>query len=70
MKKPLIAIAGGIVKDFRIEFAGEDFTSINNNYPKAIAYAGGIPIILPLINDIDILLHYILYEKKKYFKHL
>ena len=55
MKKPLIAIAGGIVKDSRIEFAGEDFTRINNNYSKAIADAGGIPVILPLINDIDIL---------------
>ena len=56
MKKPLIAIAGGIVKDSRIEFAGEDYTRINNNYPRAIADAGGIPVILPLINNIDILL--------------
>ena len=55
MKKPLIAIAGGIVKDFRIEFAGEYFTKINNNYPKSIIDAGGIPIILPLIKDIEIL---------------
>ena len=56
MKKPIIAIASGIVKDFRIEFAGEDYTRVNNNYPRAIAEAGGIPVILPLINDIDILL--------------
>lgn len=55
MKKPLIAIAGGIVKDFRIEFAGEYFTKTNNNYPKSIIDAGGIPIILPLIKDIEIL---------------
>ena len=55
MKKPLIAIAGGIAKDSRIEFVGEDYTRINNNYPKAIADAGGIPVILPLIEDIDIL---------------
>ena len=56
MKKPIIAIAGGIVKDYRIEFACEDYTRINNNYPRAIADAGGIPVILPLINNIDILL--------------
>ena len=55
MKNPLIAIAGGIAKDSRIEFVGEDYTRINNNYPKAIADAGGIPVILPLIEDIDIL---------------
>lgn len=57
MKKPIIAIAGGIVKDLRIEFAGEDYTRINNNYPRAIAAAGGVPVILPLINDIDILIN-------------
>lgn len=55
MNKPLIAIAGGIVKDFSVQFAGEDYTRVNNNYPNAIANAGGIPIILPLINDINIL---------------
>ena len=57
MKKPIIAIAGGISKDLRVEFAGEDYTRINNNYPKAIAAAGGVPIILPLISDIDILIN-------------
>lgn len=55
VNKPRIAIAGGLTKDFRVEFAGEDYTRVNNNYPKSIAKAGGIPIILPLINDIDIL---------------
>ena len=54
MKKPLIGIAGSIVKDFRVEFAGEEYTRINNNYSKSIAKAGGVPIILPLIDDINI----------------
>lgn len=55
MKKVIIAVAGGLYKDSRVEFAGEDYTRVNNNYAKAIANAGGIPIILPLINDINIL---------------
>ena len=55
MKIPKIAIAGGLTKDFRVEFAGGYYTKVNNNYPNAIFNAGGIPIILPLINDINII---------------
>ena len=55
MKIPKIAIAGGLTKDFRVEFAGDYYTKVNNNYPNAIFNAGGIPIILPLINDINII---------------
>lgn len=55
MKKPKIAIAGGLFKQNEPQFAGEYYTYINNNYSNSISTAGGIPIILPLINDISIL---------------
>lgn len=55
MKKPIIAIASGLFKDSKVEFAGDNYTHLNNNYPNAIENAGGIPIVLPLINDINTL---------------
>lgn len=59
MKKPLIAIAGGLVRDNSNEFLGDNYIKINSNYSKSIVDAGGIPIILPLVNDINVLINQI-----------
>ncbi|MBQ5696392.1 MAG: gamma-glutamyl-gamma-aminobutyrate hydrolase family protein [Clostridium sp.] len=59
MKKPLIAIAGGLVRDNSNEFLGDNYIKINDNYSKSIVDAGGIPIILPLVNDINVLINQI-----------
>lgn len=59
MKKPLIAIVGGLVRDNSNEFLGDNYIKINSNYSKSIVDAGGIPIILPLVNDINVLINQI-----------
>lgn len=59
MKKPLIAIVGGVVRDNSNEFLGDNYIKINSNYSKSIVDAGGIPIILPLVNDINVLINQI-----------
>lgn len=51
MKKPLIGISGSIIEDKGGMFPGYKRSYVNDDYVQSILRAGGIPIILPIIED-------------------
>lgn len=53
MIKPIIAIAGSLYTETSTPFLGNNFDYNNNNYSKCIVQANGIPIYLPVIDDLD-----------------
>jgi putative glutamine amidotransferase len=53
MKKPLIGIIGSLSVDQGEMFPGYERAFVNDDYVQAVAMAGGIPFILPLISDPD-----------------
>lgn len=55
MKKPLIGIASTLSIDQRTYFIGDNYDYNNNNYSKSIAKASGVPVCLPIINDLNII---------------
>lgn len=55
MIKPIIAIAGSLYTETSIPFLGNNFDYSNNNYSKCIVQANGIPIYLPVIDDLNII---------------
>ncbi|MEN8076631.1 gamma-glutamyl-gamma-aminobutyrate hydrolase family protein [Clostridioides difficile] len=55
MIKPIIAIAGSLYTETSMPFLGDNFDYNNNNYSKCISQANGVPIYLPVIENIDII---------------
>lgn len=55
MKKPVIGIAGNLYYEDNPTVIGVPYDFNNNNYSKCISKAGGIPIYLPVINDISVM---------------
>lgn len=55
MIKPIIAIAGSLYTETSIPVLGNNFDYNNNNYSKCIVKANGIPIYLPVIDDLNIM---------------
>lgn len=51
MKKPTIGLVGTILIDNNKKMPGIERVYVNNDYVEAIEKAGGIPIILPIVND-------------------
>lgn len=56
MKKPIIGISGSLLRDEDGDFAGYERAYVNNDYITSVVSAGGIPYIIPLIEDEDIIL--------------
>ncbi|MGL5085377.1 MAG: gamma-glutamyl-gamma-aminobutyrate hydrolase family protein [Clostridium sp.] len=55
MKKPVIGIAGNLHYESNPTLIGVPYDFNNNNYSKCIVKAGGIPIYLPVVDDISII---------------
>lgn len=55
MKKPIIGISGSIMKDSSGDFAGYERAYVNNDYVESVVRAGGIPYIIPLVEDEDVI---------------
>ena len=51
-KRPLIGISGSRIPDTGV-FAGTNHDGVNDAYVRAVAAAGGIPVILPVIRPAD-----------------
>jgi putative glutamine amidotransferase len=55
MKKPVIGISGSIVIDQGGMLPGYQKTYVNNDYIKSVERAGGVPMVLPILNDKDLI---------------
>lgn len=53
MKIPVIGISGSIMKDSGGMFPGYKRAYVNDDYIQAVLNAGGIPVILPMIEDAE-----------------
>jgi len=51
MNKPLIGLIGGVILDQGGLFPGYERSYVNSDYVTAVLEAGGVPVILPPIND-------------------
>lgn len=54
-KKPIIGILANIETMDKDPFLGKDRTTLNQDYIHAIMKAGGIPLVLPVIDDLSII---------------
>lgn len=55
MKKPVIGISGSIMKDSSGDFAGYERAYVNNDYIESVVRAGGIPYIIPLVENEEVI---------------
>lgn len=58
MKKPIIGISGSITILEGGRFPGYRRTYVNEDYVKSVILAGGVPLLLPLTTDQNIVKHY------------
>lgn len=54
MKKPIIGIAGNIFSMENYEIPGIDRSYVNEDYIQAVEKAGGIPLVLPVVEGQDL----------------
>lgn len=59
MTKPIIGIVGNILINNGPSFSGYERAYVNNDYVKAVIKAGGVPIILPIVDDEDFIIEQI-----------
>lgn len=55
MKKPLIGVLGSIIIDKGGMFPGYERAYVNNDYIVSVVKAGGIPVIIPVIEDEELI---------------
>ncbi|GIM27407.1 gamma-glutamyl-gamma-aminobutyrate hydrolase [Clostridium polyendosporum] len=55
MKKPLIGILGNLLLVENGVFAGMERSYVNNDYIESVKNAGGVPIIIPPLECIDVI---------------
>lgn len=55
MKRPIIGISGNFLIDDSGIFPGYERAYLNNDYITAIVQAGGIPYIIPIVEDEDVI---------------
>ncbi|WJQ08778.1 gamma-glutamyl-gamma-aminobutyrate hydrolase family protein [Geobacillus stearothermophilus] len=53
--KPIIGISGGIMIDQGGRFPGYERVYVNNNYVQSVVRAGGVPFIIPIVNDPELI---------------
>lgn len=53
-KKPIIGISGSFMIDHGGMFPGYKRAYVNNDYVRSVAMAGGIPYIIPIVNEEDL----------------
>lgn len=54
MQKPVIGIVGNVMTIDKGSFLGLERAYLNESYIKAVLEAGGIPIVLPIIDDLSL----------------
>lgn len=59
MKKPIIGIAGDVFINTKAPVIGAEYDYFRNNYSKAIIEGGGIPLYIPVVDDISVLINQI-----------
>lgn len=55
MSKPIIGISGSILVDKSGSFAGYRRSYVNEDYVKSVIKNGGVPYIIPMNNDVEII---------------
>lgn len=53
--KPFIGISGNIIIDQGGHFPGYERAYVNNDYIEAVTLAGGMPFIMPIVEDEDLI---------------
>lgn len=56
--RPIIGISASLTLDRSERFLGRRIVSLNENYINAIIYSDGIPFVLPITNNIEIIKNY------------
>ncbi len=56
MSKPIIGISGSIIVDEGGMFPGYKRAYVNDDYVQAVASAGGIPYIIPIVDDEELVI--------------
>jgi len=56
MSKPIIGISGSIIVDEGGMFPGYKRAYVNDDYIQAVASAGGIPYIIPIVDDEELVI--------------
>lgn len=59
MKKPIIGISGSWIIETEYGFAGYKRAYVNDDYVQSVLRAGGIPLILPIVEDLAVIESYI-----------
>ncbi|WP_035289435.1 gamma-glutamyl-gamma-aminobutyrate hydrolase family protein [Clostridium sp. KNHs214] len=54
-KKPVIGISGSVIVDDGGMFPGYERAYVNDDYIKAVTLAGGIPVMLPMVYEEEII---------------
>lgn len=55
MKKPIIGISGSLIIDNGGMFPGYERAYVNNDYVQSVVRAGGIPYIIPMVYDDEVI---------------
>ncbi len=55
MKKPIIGISGSLIIDEGGMFPGYERAYVNNDYVQSVVRAGGIPYVIPLVYDDEVI---------------
>ncbi|WP_426711260.1 gamma-glutamyl-gamma-aminobutyrate hydrolase family protein [Cetobacterium sp. SF1] len=55
MKKPIIGISGSLIIDEGGMFPGYERAYVNNDYVQSVVRAGGIPYIIPMVYDDEVI---------------
>ncbi len=55
---PLVGISASLIIDTSEKMPGRRIVSLSESYINAILYSGGIPFVLPITNDINIIKNY------------
>lgn len=54
MRKPIIGIVGNVMRMETGPIPGLDRSYVNEDYVNAVVKAGGIPIVLPIVDDLNL----------------
>ncbi|MBC2850206.1 gamma-glutamyl-gamma-aminobutyrate hydrolase family protein [Cetobacterium sp. 8H] len=57
-RKPIIGISGSIIRENSGDFPGYERAYVNNDYIQSVIRAGGIPYIIPVTEDEEIIREY------------
>lgn len=59
MTKPIVGISGSIIIDSAGNFPGYRRSYVNEDYVKSVIKNGGVPYIIPMNNDVEVIMEQI-----------